>query len=91
MFDQKSRYAGQQTHTFIDVRGRTVLVVLPPQKLQQSLLGFHPRKQGQRLDHMAAKYLQDPQGFWRIAQINNVMHVDQLAERLEIAIPQERG
>lgn len=91
MFDKKSRYAKLDIHTEQDSRGRVVSVVLAPPKPQQTLLGYHVRKQGQRLDHMAAKYLQDHQGFWRIAEFNDAMHAEQLSEHPEIAIPKEKG
>lgn len=91
MFIKKSRYAKQSIHHATDARGRTVPVVLPPAKPAQTFLGFHVRKQGQRIDHMAFKYLQDHQGFWRIAEFNDVMQVEQLSEKAEIAIPREKG
>lgn len=90
MFIKKSRYVKQQVHHTTDSRGRIVSVVLPPNKPAQTFLGFHVLKQGQRLDHMAFKYLQDNQGFWRIAEFNDVMHAEQLSEKAEIAIPKER-
>lgn len=90
MFIKKSRYAKQEIHHVTDSRNRLVPVVLPPDKPVQTFLGFHVLKQGQRLDHMAYKYLQDNQGFWRIAEFNNVMHAEQLTEKAEIAIPKER-
>lgn len=90
MFIKKSRYATQAIHHVTDSRNRLVPVVLPPEKPVQTFLGFHVLKQGQRLDHMAFKYLQDHQGFWRIAEFNTVMHAEQLSEKAEIAIPKER-
>lgn len=91
MFIKKSRYAKQDIHHAVDSRGRVVSVVLPPVKPAQTFLGFHILKQGQRVDHMAFKYLQDHQGFWRIAEFNRVMHPEQLSEKAEIAIPKEKG
>ena len=48
-------------------------MVTPAPKLKPSLLGVHLLKQGQRLDHLAARYLNDPAGFWRLAEQNDVM------------------
>lgn len=90
MFIKKSRYVKQTVFKVIDSRDRLVSVVLPPKKPAQTFLGYHVLKQGQRLDHMASKYLQDHQGFWRIAEFNNVMQAEQLCEKPEIAIPKER-
>jgi len=73
MFDAKSRYAKAETYTVVDVRGREVAVVTPASKPTSSLLGIHLLKQGQRLDHLAALYLSNPAGFWRIAEQNDVM------------------
>lgn len=87
MFDDKSRYARLETYTVTDRRGRTVTVVPAPPAPAQTLLGIHVRRQGQRLDHLAARYLDDPAGFWRIAEQNDVMLAEMLAEAPEIEIP----
>ena len=83
----KSRFSGQPTSTATDHRGRTVVVVMPPGAPAQTLLGYHVRKEGQRLDHLAYRYLNDATAFWRICEINDVMHAEQLSEVAEIAIP----
>jgi hypothetical protein len=51
------------------------------------LRGYHLRRQGQRLDHMAFKYLKNAAGFWRICELNDVMQAEMLSEADEIAIP----
>ena len=71
----------------VDHRGRTVKVVAIPNAPQQSIKGFHLLKQGQRTDHLAALYLNDPAAFWRIAEANNSMLPEALSEQSEIAIP----
>jgi hypothetical protein len=53
----------------------------------QTLLGEHLHREGQRLDHLANFYLQDPNGFWRIADINDAMLPDALAETDIVKIP----
>jgi hypothetical protein len=87
MFDSKSRYAKAETYVVKDARGRTVTVVAPPPPPDQVLLGIHLLKQGERLDLLAARYLNDPTGFWRIAEENNVMLPEALTEAREIEIP----
>jgi hypothetical protein len=89
MFDPKSRYAGLETYTVTDRRGRTVTVVSVPEPPEQALLGYHVLRQGQRLDHIAQKYLDDPAGYWRIAEFNDVMHAEMLTETPKIAIPRK--
>lgn len=79
MFDEKSRYAKAETYSVTDVRGRTVVVVAPPSVPTYALLGIHLLKQGQRLDHLAALYLNNQAGFWQIAERNNVMLPESLS------------
>ena len=87
MFDRKSRYIKAETYTVKDKRGRDVVVVVPPPPPEQLLLGLHLLKQGERLDLLAAKYVSDPVGYWRIAEQNDVMLPDALTEAREIEIP----
>ncbi len=89
MFDNKSRYRDAETYEAVDRRGRTVAVVPVPARTAETLRGYHVRREGQRLDHMAAKYLDDPAGFWRVAELNEVMLPEALSEAQEIAIPRK--
>jgi len=87
MFDPKSRYVKAETYGVTDKRGRLVKVVVPPPQHEQLLLGLHLLKQGERLDLLAARYLNDPAGYWRIAEQNDVMLPEALTEAREIEIP----
>lgn len=87
MFDAKSRYAKAETYVVTDARGRQVTVVAPPPPLDQLQLGIHLQQQGERLDLLAAKYVQDPAGYWRIAEQNEVLLPEALTEQREIEIP----
>jgi hypothetical protein len=89
MFDDKSRYANTEQYIVTDRRGRHVNVVAVPESLQQALQGYHLLIQGQRADQLAAQYLDNPAGFWRIADINDSMLPEQLSEKPKIAIPQK--
>jgi hypothetical protein len=91
MFDTKSRYAQLKSYQVTDHRGRTVAVVPVPKAPTQTLLGYHVLRQGQRLDHLAYKYLDDPAGYWRICEFNDVMQAEMLTEAEEIAIPNKVG
>ena len=87
MFEPKSRYVQQPCYEVPDNRGRRVKVVACPPVPAQKYRGLHKRMQGQRLDHLAAKYLDDPAGFWRICEQNDVMLAEALSEADEIQIP----
>ena len=89
MFDDKSRYKKTEQYTVKDHRGRLVSVVAVPAAPRQAILGYHLLKQGQRPDHFAFKYLDNPAGFWRIAEANDAMLPETLSEQPEIAIPQK--
>jgi hypothetical protein len=89
MFDSRSRYAKAEFDTVPDGRGRNVAVVVPPPPPEQLLLGIHLLKEGERIDHLAAKYLDDPAGFWRIAEQNDAMLAEAAtaAPSREVEIP----
>ncbi len=87
MFDKKSRYVTLDTYEVTDHRGRTVIVVPVPEAPAEETIGYHLLKQGQRVDHLAKKYIDNPAGFWRICESNDVMLPETLTEAQEIAIP----
>lgn len=89
MFDEKSRYRDLKPYRVTDRRGRTVPVVPVPPAPREVVLGYHVRRQGQRLDHLAYRYLDNPAGFWRICELNDVMLPEALSEAPEIAIPRK--
>ena len=91
MFDAKSRYAHVTSVLVRDARGRMVEAVPPAPAPVQSLLGTHLRRQGERADHLAARYLADPAGFWRLAHFNDAMTADVLSELREIQVPAGSG
>lgn len=90
MTDPKSRYAALEPETRTDARGRTIRVLPPAPPSDDGILGWHRRKEGVRLDHLAARYLDDPAGFWRICDANDAILPDAIAETLEVAIPGRR-
>jgi hypothetical protein len=87
VFDPGSRYAHAEPYTVVDGRGRVVPVVPAFEPPAQTLLGVHLRLEGQRLDHLAHRYLADATAFWRICELNGVMLPDALAEAREIPVP----
>ena len=91
MFDPDSRYFQVTTYSMKDHRGRTVTVVVSAPVPVQALAGYHILKEGQRLDHLAFKYLDDGDAFWRIAEMNDAMQAEWLTEAREVAIPKKAG
>ena len=87
LFDPKSRYAGIFTVLLPDSRGRAVEVVAPAPAPVQAVRGRHVRRQGERPDHLAALYLSDPAGYWRLAEMNDAMTAEVLSELRELDIP----
>ena len=87
MYDSKSRYYGQEAYEVTDHRGRRVKVVAVPEAPEQTELGVHLRTQGQRLDHLAQKYLDDGAGFWRICELHDAILPEALSETREVRIP----
>jgi 5-methylcytosine-specific restriction endonuclease McrA len=89
-FDKKSRYVlNATTYVTTDRRGRTVTVLTPAERPAQVQLGDHRRKDVQRLDHLANFYLQDPFGFWRLAEHNDAVLPDALADVDIVRIPRK--
>jgi hypothetical protein len=87
LFDPKSRYAKLKTVLMTDARGRTVEVVPPAPAPDQRWRGTHVMRQGERPDHLAALYLADGAGYWRIAELNDAMTAEVLTESRELQIP----
>jgi hypothetical protein len=87
VFEADSRYAGVETYHVTDRRGRTVEVVAVPDAPAQNLLGIHVRREGERVDHLAARYLGEATLWWRIAERCDVMLPIALAEADEVEIP----
>ena len=92
LFDAKSRYIRfARIIQVVDRRGRIVQALSAADKPVQTKLGSHRHKDGQRLDHLASHYLQDPNGFWRIAELNEVALPDAIADADLIDIPVAGG
>jgi hypothetical protein len=95
VFAFTSRYYGLTPSTLRTADGRTVVYVLrrfAPQPDSLTLLQEHVVVAGDRLDNLAAQYLDDPEQFWRIADANNAMRPDDLTRTagtvLRITLPE---
>jgi hypothetical protein len=87
MFLPKSRYAHASTYTALTARGAKVTAVELPVRANPGERGFHPRSEGQRPDQIAAHYLDDACGFWRLCDAGDAVAPDALASRDLIAVP----
>jgi len=90
MFDDNSRYKNAEQYERQDHRGRKVKVVATPAPYSRTIVGYHLLKQGQRADQLAARYLNDAAGFWKISAVNDAMLPEALSEQPEIAIPNKQ-
>jgi hypothetical protein len=67
---------------------RRFLPLIPP----TTVLSEHLITQGDRLDNITARYIGDPEQFWRVCDANNAMQPEELTaelgRRLIIPLPQ---
>lgn len=97
MLPVTSRYYGLPTSTFVLADGRTVAYVqrrFLPDSEKFTTLTEHLVTQGERLDNITARYLGDPEQFWRVCDANTVKNPDELTDearigqRIRIPLPQ---
>ena len=93
-FPPTSRYHAVGTATLAMPDGRTIVylkrrLVPPPERFE--LLQEHEVTQGERLDNITAKYLGDPEQFWRLCDANgavNPAELEEVGRRLRITLPE---
>ena len=95
LFPPASRYAGIDTKTIETGAGLVVIYLkrrFLPSPDNFSLLQKHVVTQGERLDNVTARYVGDPEQFWRICDANGAMRPQELTEtigrRLRITLPE---
>ncbi|QTF92396.1 hypothetical protein [Halomonas sp. BM-2019] len=85
MFDPGSRYATLETLITKGPDGREIRYVarrfLPPAG-SGTVIREHIVTEGEQLDHLAARYLGDPELFWQLADVNNAMRAEALVEEV---------
>ena len=88
LFPPTSRYHGIETAT-LERDGRPVVYLrrrfVPPAE-RFALLQEHVVTEGERHDTIAARYLGDPEQFWRLCDSNGVMRPGELTERVGAVI-----
>ena len=58
-----------------------------PRRYRPARLGVHLRRDGERLDHLAWRYLREPTEFWRICDVNDAMLPEALTDARRVDIP----
>jgi nucleoid-associated protein YgaU len=97
-FPPNSRYNGVPllTHALADGRSLPYLArrFIPPAGRFASM-STHRVVEGDRLDNLAARYLGDPEQYWRLCDANGALRPDELVEAigrsLRIALPEGIG
>ena len=96
MFDYNSRYFPLELATYETKEGRRIAYKrrrFLPQGKDMQLLVELTFKEGDRLDVITARTLGDPEQYWRIADANDAMNLDELTDELgrAIRIPVPQG
>jgi hypothetical protein len=88
MFASNSRYYNLTPYTVTLPDGRIVTATrLWQSPANMPLAGYHTRVNGDRLDLLAARYLQDPTLFWQLCDANDSPVAAALEARPLIGIP----
>lgn len=83
LFPPSSRYEGIETATLEAAGGRVVIYLrrrFLPAPERFALLQEHVVTAGERLDNITARYLGDPEQFWRVCDANAAMRPQELTE-----------
>jgi len=87
-----SRYYGIETAKWLRADGQEIVYLLRrflPDPSEIDVLSEHEVTEGDRLDNITARYLVDPEQFWRICDASNAMNPEELAivgKRLKIPL-----
>jgi hypothetical protein len=95
LFIATSRYYGLPTETYVTPQGQTIAYVTrrfvpPPERFQ--LLQEYSVVQGDRVDNVAARFLGDPELFWRLCDANRAVRpwllTAKAGRKLRITLPE---
>jgi hypothetical protein len=94
-FPATSRYYLTEIATYETAEGKMIRYLrrrLLPRPERFTLIQEHAVTQGDRLDNITARYLSDPEQFWRVCDANSAMRPDALTEeigrRIRITLPE---
>lgn len=95
LYPATSRYFGIPTSTLVDEHGETVRYLqrrFVPDPERFIGIGVHIVAMGDRLDNVTARYLSDPEQFWRVCDANRALRPAELTEepgrKLSITLPE---
>ena len=95
LFPTNSRYQSIETAKLTQPGGTEIAYLkrrFVPQPERFTLLQTHAVVEGDRLDNISARYLGDPEQFWRVCDANRAMRPNELTEeigrRLRITLPE---
>ena len=84
MFPVTSRYHTIETARWVAADGREIVYLrrrfLPTAEV--AVLAEHTVTQGERLDNVTARYLGDPEQFWRLCDANDGVHPAELTAEI---------
>ena len=93
-FPANSRYHHTETNVLVGDNGEPITYLkrrFVPKADSFTTLQQHLVKQGERLDNITFKYLNDPELFWQVCDANEAMHPLELTEEtnriLNITLP----
>lgn len=93
MFPVTSRYHNVETAKWTTADGREIIYLrrrFLPGAAKFGIAAEHTVTQGERLDNITARYLGDPEQFWRLCDANNAMRpaelTDEIGRRLHIPL-----
>jgi len=85
MFPRTSRYFDIEIAKYVTADQREIAYLrhrfLPP-SAGATIFAEHRVEEGDRLDNVTAKYLGDPEQFWRVCDVNDAMRPDELTEEI---------
>lgn len=97
MFLRTSRYFDIEIAKYVTADQREIAYLrrrFIPSSANATIFAEHKIEEGDRLDNITAKYLGDPEQFWRVCDVNDAMQPDELTEEigrwLKIPLPAGR-
>jgi len=94
VFPPTSRYHGSETTILESADGKPIIYLtrrFVPSPERFALLQEHVVTQGERLDNITARYLDDPTQFWRLCDANGAMQpreLEEIGRWLRITLPE---